>query len=128
MNKNEKNGQLKQKKKEIDDEKTLYERKIKELGDYSELLNHRIKILRERFLLISEFLEESVQDIQDMDDKICTMDKGSNKFKIFNCIDLDSLSYKRKNYRIELEEYTSYLVESSVLEKELYENVVKLVK
>jgi hypothetical protein len=118
---------MKFKKKEIDDERQLLEKKSKELKEYSECLNLQIRIIRERFLVISEFLEEVVMDIQLMDEKICAMDKSSNKFKIFNCIDLDSLSYKRKNFRIELEEYTSYLFECSVFEKELYEEIVRLV-
>jgi hypothetical protein len=69
------------------------------LKDYNNLLNSQLKIQREKFLNLSEFLEECIDDVKIMDEIMCTVDKSPNKLLLFANIDLDSLSYKRRNYK-----------------------------
>lgn len=96
------------------------------MKDYNNLLNSELKIQREKFLLLSEFLEESIDDVKIMDEIICTVDKSQNKLLLFANIDLDSLSYKRRNYKLDLENFKTNLKDASLYEKEVYEEIVKL--
>jgi hypothetical protein len=52
-----------------------------------------------------------------MDEIICTVDKSPNKLLLFPNIDLDALSYKRRNYKMDLENYKSNLKDASLYEK-----------
>jgi hypothetical protein len=96
------------------------------LKDYNNLLNSELKIQREKFLLLSEFLDESIDDVKIMDEIICSVDKSQNKLLLFANIDLDSLSYKRRNYKLDLENFKTNLKDASLYEKEIYEEIVKL--
>ena len=98
---------------------------MKELKEYNNLLNTQLKIYREKFLLLSEFLEDCIEDVRFMDEIICSIDKSPNKLLLFSNVDLDSVSYKRKNYKLELDEYKKFLKESSIYEKMLYEQILK---
>jgi hypothetical protein len=96
-----------------------------QLKEFNNLLNTQLKINREKFLLLSEFLESSIEDVRMMDEIICTVDKSQDRIQLFSNIDLDSISYKRKNYKSELDEYKVFLKDSSLFEKEIYEQIVK---
>lgn len=61
-----------------------------------------------------------------MDEIICSVDKSQNKLLLFANIDLDSLSYKRRNYKLDLENFKTNLKDASLYEKEIYEEIVKL--
>jgi hypothetical protein len=126
LNKNEKSVQLKYKKKDLDEEKNKLLTQMRELEEYDKLLNNQLKIYRERFMLVSNFLDDCVDDVQIMDEIMCSIDKSPMKFQLFSCIDLDALSFKRKNYKMDLEGYSNYLVEVSSYEKELYDNIKAL--
>ncbi len=71
-------------------------------------------------------MEDCVDDVQTMDEILCAIDKSPVKFQLFSCVDLDAVSFKRKNYKLDLEGYAKYLVEVSSYEKELYDNIKAL--
>jgi ferritin len=109
---------------EIESEKRELNNQAKELREYNNLLNSHLKINRDRFLLLSEFLEESIEDVKYMDEIICTLDKSPNKLLLFSNIDLDSLSYKRKNYKNDMDGFRKFFKDSSIYEKELYDKIL----
>ncbi len=109
---------------EIESEKRELNNEAKELKEYNNLLNTQLKINRDRFLLLSEFLEDCIDDVKEMDEIICAVDKSPNKLLLFSNIDLDSLSYKRKNYKIDMDAFLKFFKESSIFEKELYEKII----
>lgn len=113
---------------EIDAEKGEMTDKARELKDYNNLINMQLKINRERFILLSQFLEDSIEDIKSMDEVLCNADKSPNKLILFTDIDLDSLSYKRRNYKTDLESFNNYFKDCSLYEKELYDKIVNLVR
>ena len=125
---NEKKTQQRRKKMEIEGEKREYSNQIKELKEYNNLLNMQLKIIRERFLILSEFLEDSMDDVKFMDEILCTVDKSPNKLLLFSNIDLDSLSYKRRNYKLDMDSFRNFFKNSSIFEKELYEKILYMVK
>jgi hypothetical protein len=101
---------------------------IKENREFNNFLNNQLKIKREKFLLLSQYLDENLGDIKEMDDIICKIDKTPNKCVVFTSVDVDALSFKRKNYKTDLENFKKFLTDSSMLEKEIYDEIVKLVK
>jgi hypothetical protein len=90
-------------------------------------LNSQLKLKREKFLLLSQYLDENLGDIKEMDDLICLIDKTPNKCVVFTSVDVDALSFKRKNYITDLENFKKFLTDSSMLEKEIYDEILKLV-
>lgn len=101
---------------------------INEYKEYNNLLNSQLKISREKFLVLSTYLEECIEDVKLMDDVIYKVDKHSNKMVLLSNVDVDSLSYKRKQYRLEVEKFKNVFENASYYEKELYDDVSKLVK
>lgn len=128
MSSNEKKTQQRRKKMEIESEKRELNNEAKELKEYNNLLNTQLKINRDKFLLLSEFLEDCIDDVKEMDEIICSVDKSPNKLLLFSNIDLDSLSYKRKNYKIDMDSFRKFFKESSIFEKELYEKIIFYVR
>lgn len=102
--------------------------KIKDHREYNNFLNNQLKIKREKFLNLSEYLDENLRDIKEMDDLICTIDKTPNKCVVFTSVDIDALSFKRKNYKTDLENFKKFLTDSSMLEKEIYDEILNLVR
>lgn len=76
---------------------------------------------------MSDYLEDCMEDIKGMDDILCSIDKSPNKLLMFTNIDLDALSYKRKNYKNELDTFKSYFTDCCIYEKDLYDQIVHLV-
>lgn len=124
---NEKRTQQKKKKIEIENEKKELLNKIKEHREYNNFLNNQLKIKREKYLLVSQYLDENLGDIKEMDEFICAIDKTPNKWVVFTSVDVDALSFKRKNYKNDLENFKKFLTDSSMLEKEIYDEILKLV-
>ena len=54
-------------------------------------------------------------------------DERKELIEIFTSIDVDALSFKRKNYKNDLENFKKFLTDSSMLEKEIYDEILKLV-
>lgn len=124
---NEKKTQQKKRKIEIENEKKDLLSKIKDFREFNNFLNTQLKIKREKFLLLSQYLDESLGDIKEMDDFICIIDKSPSKCVFFTSIDVDALSFKRKNYKTDLENFKKFLTDSSMVEKEIYDEILKLV-
>lgn len=125
---NEKKTMQVQKKKEIESKKRILTNETREYIEYNNLLNTQLKINREKFLLISDFLIECIEDVREMDDTLSSVDKSPHKMLLFSNVDLDSISYKRKAYKSDLEAYKIFLKDSSYFEKDLYEHILKNVK
>ena len=125
---NEKKTQQKIKKIELENERRELSGKSKEHKEFNIFLNSQLKLKREKFLVLSEYIDENLGDIKDMDDIICAIDKSPNKCVIFTSFDVDALSFKRKNYKGDLENFKKFLTDSSMLEKEIYNDIIKLVK
>jgi len=124
---NEKKMQQKKKRIEIENEKKELLNKTNENKEYNNFLNNQLKLKREKFLFLSQYLDENMGDIKEMDDYICLIDKFPNKCVIFTSFDVDSLSFKRKNYKNDLENFKKFLTDSSMLEKEIYDEIIRLV-
>ncbi len=119
--------QQKKKRIEIENEKKELLNKTNENKEYNNFLNNQLKLKREKFLFLSQYLDENMGDIKEMDDYICLIDKFPNKCVIFTSFDVDSLSFKRKNYKNDLENFKKFLTDSSMLEKEIYDEIIRLV-
>jgi hypothetical protein len=126
LSSNEKKTEQKIRKKKIEEDKNKLTSQAKELKEYNELLNTQLKINREKFLILSEYLDDCITDIKFMDDILCSVDSSPHKLFYFANIDLDALSYKRKNYKAELDIFKSYFTECSFYEKEVYDKIVSL--
>ena len=125
---NEKKSIQRKKIMDVEQEKRNLGNEINEYREYNNLLNSQLKISREKFLVLSNYLEECIEDIKMMDDIIYKVDKHPNKMVLLSNVDVDSLSYKRKQYRLEVEKFKNVFENASYYEKELYDNVSKLVK
>jgi hypothetical protein len=127
LSQNEKKAQQKKKKMEIEAEKRELTIQSNELKEFNELLNKQLLIERERFLTLSDYLGSTIEDVKSMDSILCEIDKNPNKLLMFSNIDLDSLSYKRRNYKTEAENFNSYFKNCCMMEKEIYDKIVELV-
>ena len=78
-------------------------------------------------MVLSQYLNENLIDVKEMDEIVCAVDKLHTKCVIFTGIDIDALSFKRKNYKNDLENFKKFLVDSSMIEKEIYDEIIKLV-
>jgi hypothetical protein len=114
-------------KNEIENEKSELLLKINDCKEFSTHLNEHLKLKREKFLVLSQYLNENLIDVKEMDELVCSIDKLPRKCVIFSGIDIDALSFKRKNYKNDLENFKKFLVDSSMLEKEIYDEITRLV-
>jgi len=123
MSSNEKKTKKIQKKNKIEQDKKKLHDETTEFNQFNYLLNTQLKINREKFLLVAEFLDDCIDDVKNMDEMICRVDRNERRAILFSNIDLDSLSHKRNIYKKDIEVYKKYLKESSILEKELYQQI-----
>jgi hypothetical protein len=114
-------------KNEIENEKKELIIKINDCKEFSTHLNEHLKLKREKFLVLSQYLNENLIDVKEMDELVCTIDKTPKKCVIFSGIDIDALSFKRKNYKNDLENFKKFFIDSSMLEKEIYDEIIRLV-
>jgi len=101
---------------------------INEYKEYNNLLNTQLKISREKFLILTNFLEESMDDVKLMDEIICNVDKHASKMVLLSNVDVDNLSYKRKQYKLEVEKFKTVFENASFYEKVLYDKISDQVK
>lgn len=87
-----------------------------------------MKISREKFLILTNFLEESMDDVKLMDEIICNVDKHASKMVLLSNVDVDNLSYKRKQYKLEVEKFKTVFENASFYEKVLYDKISDQVK
>ncbi len=77
---------------------------------------------------MSNFLEDCMDDVKLMDEIICNVDKHPNKMVLLSNVDVDNLSYKRKQYKLEVEKFKSVFENASFYEKVLYDKISDQVK
>ncbi len=124
---NEKKSQQRKKILDIEGERRNLQNETSEYREYNNILNSQLKLSREKFLIMSNFLEDCIGDVRFMDELICKADKNVNKLLLFSNVDMDSLSYKRRHYKLELENFKRVFKNTSYYEKELYEKIVDIV-
>lgn len=120
---NMKKNELKERKQQIESEQRTLSLEHNELREYNNLYNQYIEILRSRCLVIYEYLSDAVDSIKEMDDIVNLIDKSENRSLLFANIDMDSLIFKRKSYKEELESFLMFFKDVSILENEIYEEI-----
>ena len=121
-----KNKQLRLKKAE--EEKLKLTTMAKENSEYTNLLNYQIKIYRAKFVLLSEYLNETLSLIKTMDQVLLEVDENPNKLMLFNGIDIDSLSDKKRKFKGDLEKFKNAFKQFCNHENDLDSRLQKIVK
>lgn len=124
---NEKRSQQRKKIMDFELERRNLNNEVNDYREYNNLLNSQLKINREKFLILSSFMNDCLEDIKSMDEVICKVDKNPNKMVLLSNVDVDSLSYKRKQYKLEVEKFKTVFENTSYYESELYEKISELV-
>ncbi|MCQ2816110.1 MAG: hypothetical protein MJ252_02480 [archaeon] len=131
LSRTEKKSEIEMKKIAIEKDKRKIIGDSRELKDYHNVLNSYCLSLRDKYKITIDFITEFLKDIFEMDklfEKINNMDKESIegkeiKMKLFNCVDLDSLTVKRRNYKEKLEKFLKESKSYSLFEKSLYDQI-----
>lgn len=120
---NEKKSLLQIKKTEIEKEKREITSKSRELKDYNNLLNSYCNLQREKYSAIIEILSDYLKDINKIDKVFEAVNQKENKLLLFSEVNLDSLTVKRRNYKITLDEFNKKFKEYSLFEKSIYDDI-----
>ena len=118
-----KNMKIKDLKESLTNEKEKSKQDYKNIKIINNLLNEYLKVLRSKCLIIFEFLSDAIDAVKDMDELISDVDKTEYKNLLFSNIDTDSLIFKRKNFKKELESFLNFFKEVTMLEYNLYEEI-----
>ena len=122
---NEKKSQLQIKKIDIEKEKREITSKSRELKDYNNLLTSFCNLQREKYTTITQFLSDYLKDINKIDKVFEEVNKKENKLLLFSEVNLDSLTVKRRNFKVTLEEFKKVFMEYSLFEKSIYDEIIK---
>jgi hypothetical protein len=97
------------------------------LREYNNYYNEYLGVLRARCLVIYEYLVEAMDAVIEMDEIMTGIDKSEFKMLLFSNVDMDSLVFKRQNFKVELDSFKLFFRDVSILENELYEEIKLLV-
>lgn len=111
----------------LEEDKTKLTDEAKENKNYNNLLNQQLKIYRAKYVVLSEYLDETLNTIKTLDKFLCDVDDSPNKLLLFTGVDLDSLSVRRRNFKADLDNFKIVFKECCIYEKELYDNIQNLV-
>ena len=125
---NMKKNELKEKKQQIEAEQRTLALEHNELREYNNLYNQYLEILRSRCMIVYEYLTDALEYIKEMDEMVNEMDKSEYKMLLFSNVDMDSLIFKRKNFKNELDSFKNFFKDVSYLENELYEDIQRFEK
>lgn len=124
---NIKKNEMKDKMQAIDSEQKVLELQSNQLREYNNFYNQYLEIIRARILVIYEYIVDAMDAIMEMDEIVSDIDKSEYKMLLFSNVDMDSLVYKRQQFKVELESFKMFFKDVSILENELYEEIKKLV-
>ncbi len=125
---NMKKNELKAKKQELESDKISSEKIHSNIREYNTQYNQLLEVLRARCIIIYEYLAEVLDAIKELDEIVNEIDKSEHKVVLFGNVDMDSLIFKRKNFKIELDSFRNFFKDVSILENELYEDIQKFEK
>ena len=123
-----KRNELKEKKQIIETDQRGLTLEHNDFRGYNNLYNNYLEILRAKCLLFYEYLGEALEAIKEMDEMVNEMDKSDFKLLLFSNVDMDSLIFKRKNFKVELDSFKNFFRDVSILETEIYESIGRLVR
>lgn len=120
--------ELKEKLFKLDQENKILDNENHQLEQYNFLYNQYLETLKTKNMLLCEYLNEVIEDILILDDVVTDVEKSDLKKMLFANVDIDSLVYKRKNFKAEIENFLYFFKDVSMVENDIYSEIKKHVR